>query len=115
MSSIRVIELCIAVALVLYFLAFFIARKRGKWWYFHIWVAVVAFVLDAYGTYVMWTMAADVKWDFHTISSIVALALFSIQAGLGIFRRKKLHVLFAKWIFLPTWVVSFLSGFVYLF
>ena len=111
MSPIHIIELCMTIALLFYFAAYFVARKGGKHWYLHIGVAITALTLDVYGTYIMFNMSEDIRWSFHTISSMVAILLFGVQAFLGMKRLKKLHVLFAKWIFLPTWAVSFSSGF----
>ncbi len=110
------------IAIILYFAAFYIAKKRWGLWWTHIPVAVVAFFFDAYGTYLMWEIGV---WDgmidiftiqfVHTSLSVVALALFFAQAGLGMARKPRAHRWFAVKIFLPTWVIAYMSGFLMIF
>ena len=110
------------IAIVLYFVAFYIAKKGGEFWWTHIVVAIVAFLFDAYGTYLMWEIGV---WEgivdiftirfVHTSLSVLALLLFFVQAGLGVARKPKAHRWFAVKIFLPTWVVAYMSGFLMIF
>ena len=110
------IEIIMTVALVLYFVAYWVARKAGRYWWAHIVVALVAFGMDAWGTYIMWRMDLPLSgWVpiVHTTLTLIAIALFFVQAGLGALRRRQAHILFAKWVFLPAWVISFMSGFLF--
>ena len=110
------LEIIMTVALVLYFLAYWVARKAGRFWWAHILVALVAFALDAWGTYLMWAMDLRLTgWvvTVHTALTLTAIALFFVQASLGALRRRQQHIFFAKWVFLPAWVLSFLSGFLF--
>ena len=110
------IEIIMTVALLLYFVAYFVARHAGRYWWAHIIVACVAFAMDAWGTYIMWKMDLPLTgWVpiTHTVLTLTAIALFFVQAGLGALRMREKHILFAKWIFLPAWVISFMSGFLF--
>lgn len=120
------IELLMTVALAMYFLAYYIIKKTSLHWFVHVAIALVAFAFDAYGTYLMTTMASSAysyAMIIHTTLTVAALSLFFIQGGLGLltyyypkYKRinfKKEHAFFARTIFLPMWVVSFFSGFVF--
>lgn len=110
------IETLMTIALGLYFLAFYFARKYKKERWKHIVTASVAFIIDAYATYIMFQM--DLHLDnwvviVHTYLGLIALSLFLVQGTLGALRKRKQHIFFAKYIFLPTWVVSYSSGFLF--
>ena len=111
-----------SVALVLYFLAYFTARRV---WALHIAAAVSALSLDLYATYLMEVMRIERGLVFgmypfflklHTVIAVVALLMFAGQATLGILtwrgmvRGKQLHMFSARYIFLPTWVTAYASG-----
>lgn len=106
------IEILMTVALALYFLAFYLARKV-KWRPVHITVALIAFFIDVQATIMMYQM--DLHLDnwvviLHTYLGLLALSLFLVQGYLGMMRKRKQHIFFAKYIFLPVWVVSYSSG-----
>lgn len=112
------IEILMTIALVMYFAAYFVAShkvdgKRPSWFIYHIPVAVVAFCIDMYATYLMFMLDTEVMhWAVaaHTGITLVAVALFFGQALLGLARMREAHIIFAQYIFLPAWVISFLSG-----
>ena len=110
------IELLMTEALLLYFFAFYLARSFPKERWRHVFVACIAFILDAGATYKMWQM--DLHLDnwvvvVHTYLGLIALSLFVVQAVLGIMRKRKQHIFFAKFVFLPMWVISYFSGFLF--
>ncbi|OHB21631.1 MAG: hypothetical protein A2939_05785 [Parcubacteria group bacterium RIFCSPLOWO2_01_FULL_48_18] len=108
------------VALILYFFAFGIARK---YWILHVIAALVGFGLDLYATYLMTVIEmGPSSWKLitHTGFSVVAIAWFFVQGGLGLVARtassistrkraRQLHVRCAKW-FLAIWIIAFFSG-----
>lgn len=112
------IETLITVAFILYLLAFYIIKYTNYPWWVHIVVACIAFGLDAIATGVMvyhsHLQPISNALLVHRGLSIAALMLFFIQAGLGLSKRIKLHGIFAKWVFLPIWTLSMLSGFLFL-
>ena len=111
------IEIVMTFALILYFMAYFVARKGGKYWWTHVLVALSAFILDAYGTYQMYLLdLSGAGWVTvtHTSLTLLAISLFFVQAFLGVTRQRDRHIFFAKNIFLPMWVISFFSGFLYI-
>lgn len=111
------IEMLMTFALMLYFTAFICARKLPRELLLvHIIVALVAFSFDVGATIIMWKM--DLQLDnwvvyLHTWLGIIALSLFLVQGTLGIMRKRKAHIFFAKYIFLPMWVISYSSGFLF--
>jgi len=110
------IEILMTFALAFYFLAFWLARKYKKERWKHISIACFAFALDVAATYQMWLMDLHLdNWvvKLHTILGLVAISLFLVQGTLGIMRKRKLHIFFAKYIFLPFWVISYSSGFLF--
>ena len=111
------IEVLMTMALLLYFFAFYLARSFPQERWRHIFVACLAFALDVGATIKMFQM--DLHLDnwlvmLHTYLGIIALSLFVVQGTLGIMRKRKQHIFFAKYVFLPTWVVSYSSGFLFL-
>lgn len=127
------IELLITIALAMYFLAYYFATAKKRLTIFfpiprvdripkypralHITIACIAFVIDMVATYLM--MQLDVSTGgllviVHTILTLVAVSFFVIQAAFGILKLREQHKWFATRIFLPMWVVSYLSGFLFL-
>ncbi len=111
MNEIHIIELLVTIAFILYVVSFIIANRNVQT---HIKIAVVAFILDIYATFIMFTISEKIDFNIHTILSLVAIGLFCIQAFLGLLKLKEIHIIFAKWIFLPVWVLSFFSGFIHI-
>ncbi|NCP77281.1 hypothetical protein GW819_01505 [Candidatus Gracilibacteria bacterium] len=113
MSILIQIELLMTVALFLYGIAYVMAKNKNKW---HKAVAIVGFLMDAYGTLLMFQikkggwMTGVLVSDIHTILSLVALILFFVQLTLGLTRKIKWHRRFALWVFFPVWALAFLSG-----
>ena len=111
------IEILMSMALFLYFLAFYLARHFPMERWRHIFVACMAFLYDASATYLMFLTNTETKnWILwlHSYFGLIALGLFLIQGTLGILRKRKLHIVFAKYVFLPAWVISYSSGFLLL-
>ncbi len=115
------IKVAMSVALVLYFLSFFTARRFFKT---HIALASAAFAIDIAATigmefvrtsYSLAFSAYPGVLKFHTAVAVIALILFLVQLAFGIARMKKTHVFFASYLFLPIWTVAFLSGVYLLF
>ena len=50
----------------------------------------------------------------HTSLTLIAISLFFVQGYLGILRKRKAHIFFAKTVFLPIWIISYFSGFLLL-
>lgn len=110
------IKVYMTAALLLYFLAYFLAKKMPRG---HIVIAFLGFGLDLYATYAMemYREASGLMFShytltvkLHTIVAVIALLLFLVQAIFGFMGNKKAHVFFAKYFFLPVWTVAFLSG-----
>jgi len=101
------------LALVLYVLAYVLAKNYRFW---HIVAALVAFGLDLYATYLMETKQLVVVTTgksflyFHIAISMTALLTFIALAVFGSLRKRKPHVFIAKYIFFPIWLTSYLSG-----
>ena len=111
-----------SLALVLYFVAFFAARRV---WAGHIVAALSALSLDLYATYLMEVLRLERGLVFgtypfflklHTAIALLALFAFACQATLGILakrrveRARQVHVYSAKFFFLPVWVAAYASG-----
>lgn len=107
------IELLMTVALVLYFVAYRMAKNKNP---YHKGVAVTGFLMDGYGTFLMFRIKSGSILtgmffsDLHTILSLAAIALFFVQLTLGLRKKIRFHKRFALWVFFPTWMLSFLSG-----
>jgi len=112
------IELLMTIALILYFVAYFIARNKGKYFLAHVPIALIGFIFNLYGTFIMLTTLNTVNYTpiliIHISLTLLALSLFFIQGYLGITEQAKKHRFFAEKIFLPVWIISFLSGFLFL-
>lgn len=111
------IKFMMTTAMLFYSIAFWTGSKRYK--ATHIVLASSGFALDLYATYLMETIriTSGLKFTifppvlkFHTIISIVAIAAFLLQMFLGIYHKPKWHVWSAKYLFLPSWVIAYLSG-----
>lgn len=110
------ISVCMTLALGLYVLAFYLSKR---FWKLHIFSAITGFLLDMYATYLMETMRIEKELTFsedslilmfHTTIAVIAIFAFLLQAGLGIAKKKRIHVITAKYFFLPVWVVAYGSG-----
>ena len=111
-----ILEILMTIAMLLYIAAYFIAIYGGGYWVYHILIAIIAFVMDMYATFLMVTMPViDSTWviTLHMTLTLIAISLFFVQAYLGLMRNRKYHIIFAKRVFLPVWVVSYLSGFLF--
>ena len=111
-----ILEVIITVAMVMYFMAYFIAKSNTSGWWTHIPVAIAAFILDMYATFLMWEGDfTNASWVVivHTGLTLIAIALFFVQGYLGIMRKREAHIFFAKRVFLPAWVISYSSGFLF--
>ena len=110
------IETLITVALLFYFAAYLIARKRKYPLYVHISVASIGFAMDMYATYLMSNINQtnpSIVVTIHTTLTMIAIALFGVQAALGILRKRNAHIWFAQKVFLPMWIISYMSGFLF--
>jgi len=113
-----ILEILMTIALAIYFLGYYIARNGAKYWYLHIPVVFVAFIMDMYATYLMFLVDSDLTgWIVitHTSLTLIAISLFLVQATLGLLRKRKYHIMFAQRVFLPMWVISYSSGFLFIF
>lgn len=116
MNIIHWIELLMIIALLMYFVAWYMAAYKRT--LYHIPVAIIAFVMDIYGTYLMYSLKDGVMFtgellsviNIHTFLSLLAISFFAIQAYLGFTRKIAKHKLFAAKVFLPVWGISFVSG-----
>ncbi len=111
------IELIMTVALVLYFVAYFVARHGKKRRLWHIPIAITGFVFDLYGTMMMYNLDLEgvgTVTIIHTTLTLIAISFFFVQGYLGMTRQRAKHIFFAQKIFLPMWVISFASGGLYL-
>lgn len=111
-SLIDIVVACMTGAFVSYLAALFLAPKTKK----HIICAVIGFSLDMYATYLMETYGRAFVSDFskmllytHTALAGLAILLFLTIASLGA-RRNPKHPVLARFLFLPVWVASYLSG-----
>lgn len=121
------IEMFMTIALVLYSVAFVLARKKQA--RTHVFIALLGFLFDLYATYLMSTFnqyttlgSQSVVIQVHTWLAILALSMFFVQAILGVatyldrrdphlfIKHRRRHITFAKWVFFPTWIVAYLSG-----
>lgn len=123
------IEVIMTIALVLYTVAFFVAKYGKSYWTWHIPIAIVGFLLDAYGTYLMSEVIVEnPNWIvlLHTGLSMIALCVVGVQMYFGTMmvqtnsvdlfdEYKRKHVWFAHYIFFPSWVLAYLSGFLFFF
>ena len=114
--SLFTVKAYMTVAMILYVIAFLGAKKwpRG-----HIAIALVGFGIDIYATALMeiyrtashLTSAISLSFlKFHTAVSMAALAAFIVQATLGALKMRTVHIVSAKYFFLPCWIVSYCSG-----
>jgi len=111
------IELIMTIALVLYFVAYFVARRGKQYMLWHIPIALIAFTFDLYGTWIMFNLdltGVGIVTTIHTTLTLIAISLFFIQGYLGVTKQRAKHIFFAQKIFLPMWVISFASGGLYL-
>lgn len=126
------IELWMTVAFMLYLGAFFLARKR---WNTHVILATLGFVADMYATYLMsfssigGNMNLPLSVEVHTLLAAAAISAFCFLAAFGLqtLRYKKefewysyrlwknWHIKWAKFVFLPIWILTYLSGFALVF
>ncbi len=113
-------EIWMTLALICYFAAYFVAKKD---WEQHLVFATVGFLADMRATYLMMQVGLGTlsgKTGVHTLLALVAILAFFIQAWLGYKAKwggdyhqiayRHMHVRFAKFAFLPIWVVAYLSG-----
>lgn len=110
------IETLITVALLFYFLAYFIARSRKYPLFVHVAFAATGFLFDMYATYLMSNVDQSnpsTVVTIHTTLTLIAIALFGVQATLGILHKREAHIWFAQKVFLPMWIISYLSGFLF--
>lgn len=112
-SMVALAVISMTLALVLYAVAFNLARSRHKT---HITLASIAFVLDLYATYLMETKQliavnySGLLLGTHISVSLLALISFLAVAAFGIFKKRQYHLVMLKWIFIPAWLASYLSG-----
>ncbi len=121
------IEIWMSVAFLLYLFAFFVARRH---WNIHVLTALFGFFADMYATYLMWLLLSGngvvliqfpLTLKVHIALSVLAILAFFFQAALGLkalseiqlvrSRYRILHIKSAKCMFLPIWIVAYLSGF----
>lgn len=113
MSIIHQIETLMTVALLLYGVAYWMAKNKNK---YHKIIALIGFSMDAYGTVLMFQIKKGTMFsgvlasDIHTLLSLIAFALFFIQFTLGVLHKTQWHRKFAVRVFFPVWVLSFASG-----
>jgi hypothetical protein len=113
MSLLHQIEGLMTLAFMLYVIAYFMAKRKNKK---HKIIALIGFFMDMYGTYLMFVISNGAMFsgylysDIHTVLSLIAFFLFFIQAMLGIFKKINYHMAFAKYVFFPVWILSFISG-----
>lgn len=113
------IKVYMSIAMVFYLLAFLSAKKYQK---AHIFFAASGFIFDLYATYLMeimniWTkteLAFKINYLFilylHASIATLAILAFLLQAALGISKKRKAHIFWAKYIFLPLWIAAYASG-----
>lgn len=120
------IEFTMTVAFLLYLGAFATRRNLDL----HIGMAVLGFAFDMLATGLMvwmqreseisfWQLSAMIK--VHIVLSVFALFAFFVQAALGYKLQqyeigkwrhyRKLHIRWAKYVFIPTWLCAYGSGF----
>ena len=113
MSVIHEIELLMTLALFLYVIAYRMAKNKNR---HHKILATIGFLMDAYGTFLMFQIKKGViisgilYSDIHTILSLAALSFFFIQLALGSMKKIAWHRWFALRVFFPAWALSFISG-----
>lgn len=106
------------LALVLYAVAFYLAKGYRKT---HITLAGIAFALDLYATYLMETKQliavnySGLLLGSHISVSLLALLSFIAVAAFGIFKKRQYHLVLLKYVFIPTWLASYVSGMVLIF
>jgi len=107
------------IALILYFASYIIARRRGPYFMTHIPIAIIGFLFDMYATFLMYILPH--KHDYgivltiHTTLTLIAISLFVVQSYYGIRRYRDKHRLFAEKVYLPMWIVAYMSGFLLFF
>lgn len=113
------IKVYMSAALGFYLLAFFSAKTRRKT---HIFFAVCGFIFDLYATYLMHIgteIALKNNFQFilhsHISFALLAIIAFLVQAALGIWKKKEAHIFSAKYVFLPLWIATYVSGLYLLF
>ncbi|PIP73073.1 MAG: hypothetical protein COW88_03125 [Candidatus Lloydbacteria bacterium CG22_combo_CG10-13_8_21_14_all_47_15] len=111
------VVICMTGALICYLAAMFLAPKTQKHWV----CAVTGFALDMYATYLMETYGREFVSNFshtilylHTALAATAIILFLTIAFLGVKRHSK-HPMLAKYIFLPVWLASYISGIILIY
>jgi len=103
MVSVAVVSM--TLALVLYSVAFYLARGYRKT---HISLASIAFVLDLYATYLMETkqlIAANYSGlllGIHISVSLLALLSFLAVAAFGLFKKRQYHLLLLRYFLIRT-------------
>lgn len=120
METRHLMEIVMTVALACYLVAYFVAKRS---WKAHFYSAIAGFMADMWATYLMMQVGLGTlsgKTGVHTLLALVAILAFFIQAWLGYKAKwggdyhqiayRHMHVRFAKFAFLPIWVVAYLSG-----
>lgn len=106
------------LALFLYAIAFRLAGQHHKT---HIGFAVMGFVLDLYATYLMETKQliatnySGLLLGTHISVSLLALLSFMLVAMFGLMKKKQHHLKLLKWLFIPAWLVSYVTGMILIF
>jgi hypothetical protein len=127
-------ELWMTIALMLYVLAFYIARIGL--WRIHILSAFLGFCADMYATYLMAIISKDtpffsasIAFQIHFSLALLAILAFLIQGWLGtsaylnrksgkydhFLSHKNRHVNFAKKYFFRVWGLAYVTGFLLAF
>ena len=112
-STLGFVLVCMTLAFGFYCAALVYSRKNTK---IHIAFAICGFALDMFATYIMEAYGRMFVTNFssillytHTAFAIVAMFLFLTIAYLGARRHPK-HPYIARFIFLPTWIISYVLG-----
>jgi hypothetical protein len=118
MTAVVAAALSMTLALVLYGAAFGLARSHYR---IHISFAATAFILDLYATYLMETrqlVASEYSTALlgtHIGVSMLALIGFVLVALFGVLKKRNIHLKLLKWIFIPTWLASYVTGMILIF
>ena len=105
--------LCMTIAYGFYSAALVYSKRNTK---IHIALAICGFALDMFATYIMEAHGRILVKNFssillytHTTFAIAAMLLFLTTAYLGA-RRQQSHQYIARFVFLPTWLISYILG-----